>query len=176
MTNVVSGVDESRFTGDIHYVPAVGGNPNFTTHWSVGLDAITLGGKPSPAVKAGDPAVLDTGATIIVAPRATVAEFYKGIPGAELNFLAQLMTGNDIYNVPCNTTFDVEVKIGGQSWPIDNSDLFFVHAGEDVPGGCFGAIAGADINFWLLGDTFLKNVYTVYSYEPKQIGFAKLKE
>jgi hypothetical protein len=28
---------------------------------------------------------------------------------------------------------------------------------------------------WLVGAVFLKNVYSAYRYEPKSVGFAKLK-
>lgn len=31
------------------------------------------------------------------------------------------------------------------------------------------------IDFWLLGDVFLKNVYSVHRVDPPALGFAKLK-
>ena len=45
-------------------------------------------------------------------------------------------------------------------------------------GRCVGALAGQDIglgsNVWLLGDSFMKNVYTVFSFEQNAVGFAAL--
>jgi cathepsin D len=42
-----------------------------------------------------------------------------------------------------------------------------------------GAIAGQDIglgsNVWLLGDSFLKNVYSAFSFDKNAVGFASLK-
>ena len=29
-------------------------------------------------------------------------------------------------------------------------------------------------NNWLVGDVFMKNVYTAFRYDPKSVGFAKL--
>ncbi|KAI0743577.1 hypothetical protein C8Q80DRAFT_1272253 [Daedaleopsis nitida] len=44
---------------------------------------------------------------------------------------------------------------------------------------CVGAIAGVDMglgdNVWLLGDYFMKNVYSVFSIDKNAVGFAQLK-
>lgn len=43
-----------------------------------------------------------------------------------------------------------------------------------------GSLAGQDIglgsNVWLLGDSFMKNVYTAFSFDKDSVGFAKLAE
>ena len=43
---------------------------------------------------------------------------------------------------------------------------------------CVGALAAQDLglgnNVWLLGDSFMKNVYTVFSFEQNAVGFAAL--
>lgn len=43
---------------------------------------------------------------------------------------------------------------------------------------CVGALAGQDLglgtNVWLLGDSFMKNVYTVFSFDQNAVGFAAL--
>lgn len=43
---------------------------------------------------------------------------------------------------------------------------------------CVGTLAGQDLglgdNVWLLGDSFMKNVYSVFSFEENTIGFASL--
>ena len=43
---------------------------------------------------------------------------------------------------------------------------------------CVGALAGQDLglgsNVWLLGDSFMKNVYTVFSFDQNSVGFATL--
>ena len=45
-------------------------------------------------------------------------------------------------------------------------------------GKCVSALAGQDIglgsNVWLLGDSFMKNVYTAFSFDNNQVGFATL--
>lgn len=45
-------------------------------------------------------------------------------------------------------------------------------------GKCVGALAGQDIglgsNVWLLGDSFMKNVYTAFNFGTNSVGFATL--
>jgi cathepsin D len=157
-------------------VPRLTSNKNLSPHWTLELEGITAGGKPVTAVPPKTPAVLDTGATIIVAPVNDTRAFYANIPGAVINTAYSRMIGMDLYNVPCNTTFNTAFKIGGIDYPLDNSDLFFVHSGNNGGGsGCFGAVTGGGIDFWLLGDTFLKNVYSAFRVDPPQIGLGKLK-
>ena len=52
--------------------------------------------------------------------------------------------------------------------------------GETTPGSgqCVGALAGQDLGLgddvWLLGDSFMKNVYTAFSFDKNAVGFAEL--
>ena len=43
---------------------------------------------------------------------------------------------------------------------------------------CYGAVVGKDLslgdNVWLLGDRFMKNVYTAFSFDNNAVGFATL--
>jgi cathepsin D len=45
-------------------------------------------------------------------------------------------------------------------------------------GQCVGALAGQDLGLgnsvWLLGDSFMKNVYTAFSFDQSAVGFATL--
>ena len=49
---------------------------------------------------------------------------------------------------------------------------------ESGSGKCVGALAGQDLglgsNVWLLGDSFLKNVYSAFSFDDDAVGFAAL--
>ncbi|THH19493.1 hypothetical protein EUX98_g8767 [Antrodiella citrinella] len=44
---------------------------------------------------------------------------------------------------------------------------------------CVGALSGQDLGLgagvWLLGDSFMKNVYTVFDVSQNAVGFAELK-
>ncbi|KAJ3477512.1 hypothetical protein NLJ89_g12413 [Agrocybe chaxingu] len=73
--------------------------------------------------------------------------------------------------VPCNTTTLVELSFGGQRYPIHPLDLTTLTDPIEVNGqeriACVGALKGVDA--WggneydmSLGDSFLRNVYSVY--------------
>jgi cathepsin D len=55
---------------------------------------------------------------------------------------------------------------------------FNLGATEDGSSDCVGALAGQDLglgdNVWLLGDSFMKNVYSVFSFDQNAVGFADL--
>jgi cathepsin D len=49
---------------------------------------------------------------------------------------------------------------------------------ESGSGQCVGALVASDLglgsNVWLLGDSFMKNVYTSFDFGENQVGFATL--
>lgn len=72
------------------------------------------------------------------------------------------------------------MAFGGRSWPIDPRDMNF---GQLGPGSstCVGGIVdiqasnqNTDVPYWIVGDTFFKNVYSVFRFQPPAIGFAEL--
>ena len=77
------------------------------------------------------------------------------------------------------------LSFGGQTWAIAPDDFKYTEASN---GQCLGAIfqystssggsSGDSINNtgpqWIIGDTFLKNVYTVFRANPASVGFAAL--
>jgi len=77
------------------------------------------------------------------------------------------------------------MAFGGKSWPINAKDM---NLGRVNTGGtiCAGAIfdlnVGSNIGqgggspSWVVGGTFLKNVYSVFRSQPAAIGFAELSD
>jgi cathepsin D len=67
------------------------------------------------------------------------------------------------------------MNYGGKDWPISEADFMF---GQASPSVCVGAIfeipISGNVIQWIVGDTFLKNVYSVYRFSPPSIGFAQL--
>ncbi|RIB27782.1 aspartic peptidase domain-containing protein [Gigaspora rosea] len=80
-----------------------------------------------------------------------------------------------MFRIPCGSELKVKIKIGGVDWDIDQRDLISVRQLRNTQI-CHGMIVGGatDNNEWILGTTFLKNVYSVYDSLSHKIGFAKL--
>lgn len=144
---------------------------------------------------------IDTGTTLVTGPPDMVAEIYAKIPGSQALTGAGMEGFHQYRESPplpppsaapadrlrfscsrtsaCNTDVEVTMRFGAStiSWPISNAD-FLVGDGT-LKGMCVGAIIGLDTGgtsapAWIVGDTFLKNVYSVYRARPPAVGFATL--
>ncbi|RYP50120.1 hypothetical protein DL768_004324 [Monosporascus sp. mg162] len=147
-----------RYEGEITYAPLVTGNS-----WAIPLDDVMVDGQPV-GIK-GKTAYLDTGTTYAFAPKDQVAALFDKVPGAS--------SGDDgsSYTVPCGSKVPIAFTFSGASWNISSADLLSATPMENV---CTANIFGIEIvrESWLLGDVFLKNVYSVFDLDESRIGFA----
>jgi hypothetical protein len=168
-TFTMGAVNTSLYTGDIDYndIPA-----NGETYWLQTVSAVTSQGS-AITVASGDSALaaIDTGTTLVGGPADAIAEIYANIPGAEAG------TGNleGYYTYPCSTSVSVTMAFGGNSWPISNADFQAEQLSSSTCMGAFFSLETGDgAPAWIVGDTFLKNVYSVFRYNPASVGFAQL--
>lgn len=77
------------------------------------------------------------------------------------------------------------MAFGGRAWPINSDDMNLgrVSSTSNIcAGGIFDLTAGSNIGEgggnpnWVVGATFLKNVYSVFRSDPAAIGFAELSD
>ncbi|CCL98181.1 uncharacterized protein FIBRA_00175 [Fibroporia radiculosa] len=105
--------------------------------------------------------ILDTGSTLGSAPSYYVDAMYKNVPGAQWS--DEWMT----YQVSCDTKINISMALGGQEYPMNPIDATWINVNDDGSFDCFGAFsysaADADSD-WILGDTFMHNVYSVFYY------------
>lgn len=162
----VNGVDRQFFDGELEYFPRKVLDERTHFAWGIDMDGVTVDGKFFDTK--GNGAVLDSGTTLIYGPKDVVTEIYKQIPNA-------IDAGDGMYILPdCTANHTVSFRFGGKDFPIFSPDF-----GSVSLFGCQGAITYAEKldfkNNWLIGDAFLKSYYTAYSYDPPQVGFAKVK-
>ncbi|KAJ7281574.1 aspartic peptidase A1 [Mycena rebaudengoi] len=157
-------VNSTLYTGDIEYIDV----PTSTNSYWIYL-------LPGNSVSVGTGqdayAAIDTGTTLVGGPPDQIALIYAQIPGSSP------ATGryDGYYQYPCDTTVVVTISFGGKSWTVSPADF---HLTRISAGTCIGAFfsltTGDSAPPWILGDTFLKNVYSVFRYDPPSIGFASL--
>lgn len=69
------------------------------------------------------------------------------------------------------------MAFGGNTWTVNSADFQLEQVTSSQ---CLGAFfelpdsANTITPPWIVGDTFLKNVYTVFRYNPPSVGFANL--
>jgi hypothetical protein len=159
----------SLYTGQIDYQDIPSG---FTSYWTLAIKNLTVNSN-SVTVPSGQSsyAAIDTGTTLIGAPAAQVAAVYAQIP----NSVAGTGNYDGYYLYPCSSNVNVAFSFGGQSWSISPTDF---NSGQISSGQCIGSIfayTGTSSGpGWIIGDTFLKNVYTVFRANPASVGFAAL--
>ncbi|CAG8540464.1 5742_t:CDS:1, partial [Cetraspora pellucida] len=156
-------VDKTKIDGKITFNKLV----NNIGFWTIGLDDASVNKKALNLGKRN--AIIDTGTTLAIIPPNDAEKIHNKIPGA--------VVVQNQFCVPCNTTASVAFTFGGVSYSIDSRDITFQPIGQDnlcVSGIAGGNIAGNDT--WLVGDTFLKNVYSVFNIVDLTVGFANLKK
>jgi hypothetical protein len=162
--------DSSLYTGTIEYtnIPS-----DSVAYWTLPMSDLTVQGS-SIALGSGSSAyaAIDTGTTLVGGPSDQIAALYAQIPGSATG------TGDyeGYYTYPCSTTVNVTLAFGGSHWAVSNADfqLNQLSGGKTCVGAFFEMDTGSGAPGWIVGDTFLKNVYSVFRYSPASVGFAAL--
>lgn len=152
------GTDASKYTGDIAYTPVstkAGGD------WAIPMDDMAYDGKPA-GIK-NRLAYIDTGTSYMFGPPEDVALLHKLIPGAKSD-------NGFLWTVPCSSDKALTVTFSGVAYTLSPKDWMSPPNGDTCTSNIYGqaVVQGA----WLLGDSFLKNVYTVFDVDQTRIGFA----
>lgn len=160
-------LDSSKYTGSITYTPV-------TTkgYWEIPMGGVAANGNVVSGTAVT--AAIDTGTTLIYIPVATANTFYKSIGG--------ISYGNaGLYAYPCSTDLkSVGLAFGGVTYLIDLNDLVLGYSPSSTTQ-CVLGILGVDqldangVNVAIIGDLFLKSVYSVFSYSNNgspAVGFA----
>ncbi|RIB20286.1 aspartic peptidase domain-containing protein [Gigaspora rosea] len=155
-TLTLGDIDTTKFTGNLHYNNVSTNDEGVYDFWTLDVDDISINGKKLNFKNRK--AIFDTGSNIVSMPYKDAAAYHKLINGSSFD--------GSIYTVPCNTSDQVAYIIGSVSYNIDQSDLV---TGSDCSSGVqVGAVNG----MWIIGDTFLRNVYSVYNVKNFSIGLA----
>lgn len=155
---IFGGTNPSKFTGSISYTDLA---PKAGKDWAITMDKISYDGTSAGAE--GRTAYIDTGTSYVFGPPDDVAALHKLIPGAE-------SADGVTYTVPCKNDVPITVSFSGVSYDISPRDWHSSPNGDKCTSNIYGHAVVPDA--WLLGDLFLKNVYTVFDADQERIGFA----
>ncbi|KAE8234311.1 hypothetical protein CF326_g642 [Tilletia indica] len=110
--------------------------------------------------------IIDTGTTLILGPVDVVTAIYKSL-GVE----TQVQDGQ-VYGVyPTNSPPTITFTFNGTPFTLSPEALSFQVQGENTIAGLIGGDLGAG-PAWIVGDTFLQDVYAVFDKGNLQVGFA----
>ncbi|KZT13266.1 acid protease [Laetiporus sulphureus 93-53] len=160
---MLGGINDDLHQGDITYTPVTQQG-----YWQVNIDGVSANGNKTLENVS---AIIDTGTTLIIGNPDQVAQLYATIPGAKQ---APESYGSGFYTVPCNAIPTISLSFGGKGFDI-STDLINLGPVDSGSSDCLAGLAGqGGMNFWIVGDVFLQNVYTVFDFQNNQVGFANL--
>ncbi|KAF5133785.1 putative aspartic-type endopeptidase CTSD [Metarhizium anisopliae] len=147
-----------KHIGDISYTPIGSKNGD----WAIQIDDMAYDGKKADA--GGVLSYIDTGTSFIFGPPSLVRKIHNTVPGSS-------SSDGLTYTVPCSSNKTLSFTFSGIDYKISSKDWI---SPKDSSGNCTSNLYGREVvdGAWLLGDTFLKNVYAVFDADQKRIGLA----
>ncbi|KAH8986124.1 acid protease [Lactarius akahatsu] len=153
----IGGTNQNHFTGSFAYMPV-------TTQgfWQGSFDGISVNGK---TVVSRQGATIDTGTTRVIGDTKNVRAIYDAIPGS--NYI-----GSGTWTIPCDISTPVSITFSEEFQVSASTFNLGVLPDSSACVGGFGAVDG--LGTWIIGDVFLRNVYTTFDLGNNRVGFASL--
>ncbi|KAG0706899.1 aspartic peptidase domain-containing protein [Suillus ampliporus] len=138
-------------------------------YWQVTLDQVSRAGVSVGNLSAAS--IIDTGTTLILTDPDTAASYFAAIPGVQSE-----NDGSEVlYSIPCDIIDDYAPTLTFGGYPFTVSgETFNLGPIEVGSSDCLAGVAGADVDFWVVGDVFLQNVYSIFDMDGLRVGFAEL--
>jgi cathepsin D len=155
------GIDHSKFQGSLSYTATVSADSNL---WEIPVDDVAVSGTGCKFT--GRSAIIDTGTSYILMPLADAKVLHAQIPGSTNT------GGSPNFMIPCSTTKTIQFTFSGVIYSVQSDD--YLGKADNTGKMCASNIIGQQAysaNQWILGDVFLKNVYTVFDFDKDRIGF-----
>ncbi|KAF5596880.1 hypothetical protein FPCIR_3872 [Fusarium pseudocircinatum] len=146
-----------KYSGKITYTSI--GEDN---DWAIKIDDMGYNGKKADI--GGIRSFIDTGTSFMFGSPDNVKKLHALIDGAQ-------SSDGTTYTVPCDSKGNLTVTFSGVDYVISPKDWV---SPPNKDGKCTSNVYGFEVvkGAWLLGDTFIKNVYAVFDADERRIGFA----
>jgi len=148
----VGGVNPARFVGQLEAHPVI-----HQAYWQIGNGSVHVNGQD---IAQNGQMIIDSGTTIIYGPKPEVENLYGSIAGAR-----RYDERAGLWKFPCASAAAVSFSWnGGRRWTIEPESMSLGKVDANSAE-CIGAVSSQALGLngsWLLGDTFMSNVYSVF--------------
>ncbi|ORZ20175.1 aspartic peptidase domain-containing protein, partial [Lobosporangium transversale] len=136
-------------------------------YWEIMMEKVEL--NQDDILKKPVHAIVDTGTTQIIMPVNLARHLHsKVLPGAA-------HIHDNIYSLPCDHKDlpTLRIQISGAMFDVPPS-LYVLQ--QIAPGRCMSGFAGEEVDgtAWILGDVFLRSIYSIYDFDNNRVGFGRL--
>ncbi len=160
----IGGIDTNHYVGELHNVALTS-----KTYWETHMDSFTVG---ETKLHGTARIVLDSGTSLLTGPTEYVAQV------ATLVNATELLPGR--YIVDCASVSKlpvIKVSIGGAVWDLTGEDYII----NDMNVECILGFGALDVPkpigpIWIMGDVFMRKVFTVFDQGNAQLRFAYAKQ
>jgi len=161
---VLGGVDDSLYTGKINYLPITKKG-----YWQVHMQGMSVGKDSSTACARGCEAILDTGTSLILGPRAQIAAINRAIGVITYINGQAVVDCNRLSELP-----DISFLLGGKTYTLTGEEYVLKITQKGSPPACLSGFAPMDTpdGIIILGDVFLGKFYSVYDLGNSRAGLA----
>ena len=134
-------------------------------YWTVGMSDVKFG---SRSIMSGyKMAILDTGTSLLIGPGLSVQRLWNQITKTH-----SCSTNGGLLTCTCSSSSgfpDLRFHLGGK-WFTSSPEFYILKEN----GQCTILVAAAaGLDFWILGDVFLRQYYTVYDMQNEELGIAR---
>lgn len=137
----LGGYDRSQYTGSVSWYPMAKDTYSYPGEYSYFQLANSTAYVNGHAINSTSPSmIIDTGTTLMVAPKAAAAAFYSLVPNAT----ALTGTWEGYYSYPCDAQVEVAFSFGGERLHTVVAEDFNFGVTANDEARCLGALMGED--------------------------------
>ncbi|XP_036329843.1 lysosomal aspartic protease-like [Rhagoletis pomonella] len=154
----LGGIDTNHYSGELTYVPVT-----IEGYWQFNMDSVSIDGTNACLDCS---AIADTGKSLLAVPSSLLENIQNAI-GAVYSEGEYLVECAALSSLPI-----ISFTIGGTTFNLTSSQYIIETEDENGDIVCMSAFEEADTNFWILGDVFIGQYYTVFDMGNNRVGFA----
>ncbi|XP_068275511.1 embryonic pepsinogen [Nyctibius grandis] len=155
---IFGGIDESYFTGSIHWISV-----SYQGYWQISMDSIIVNSQEI-ACSGGCQAIIDTGTSLVAGPPSDISNIQSAVGAGEDTYGEYNMNCSSISAMP-----DIIFVIDGVQYPV--SALAYIEQNDQES--CISSFQNTSGELWILGDVFIRVYYSIFDRANNRIGLAK---
>jgi len=149
--------DTTKYFGDLLYI----NTDSNGSLWEIPIGDTAVNGVNCHFT--GKKGIVDSGTSFMLLPPSDAKTLHDRIPNS--------VQATDGFHVPCSSSMPIQITISNTVYNVSSKD----YVGSPIDGGsmCSSNVIARQTfgpDQWLLGDVFLKNVYTVFDFDKNRVG------